>query len=568
MSEESTQPDVYPVSLSTRELEQQRQEALPDELPAGYYLDNFQFLLRFVSERYARLLTAEEKSFAETFAGLDESASKLFVRLLNRKGEYFRVDKLNYDEIPNIDTALDELVGVGLAQRVVPPIEESLKLCLRQELLQHSAISNQAGGLPSKKQDLIDSFLERDVNPLEELDIPVVRQLGEEFIALYRLLFFGNFHQNMTEFVLHELVAPFENYALENESGLFSDRTVIDALIELKVLSELSYELVEQDEEGDLLLALAAKLPERPGEPLLARRYDRIVNRISRQLERLDRPEEALGLYRQSKSAPSRERQARLLVKLDDADTAMLVCESIVEAPENEEELEFAHQFGARLAKKHELQRNVFIVADTSVPTELIEIPWCDDRVESNAVTYFEQSGYDAYYVENSLFRSLFGLYFWDVIYAPVKGAFFHPFQKGPSDLYSPDFFSARQAMIEQRLDDIDDRFAKQITDTLKEKYGTANQFVYWGLFDDRLLNQCFTLIPTAHLKSIFTRMLADLRNNTNGLPDLILFDADGYRLVEIKGPGDKLQKNQTRWFQFFQAEQIPASVVNVEYDR
>ncbi|MBL6692209.1 MAG: VRR-NUC domain-containing protein, partial [Pseudomonadales bacterium] len=32
------------------------------------------------------------------------------------------------------------------------------------------------------------------------------------------------------------------------------------------------------------------------------------------------------------------------------------------------------------------------------------------------------------------------------------------------------------------------------------------------------------------------------------------------------KGPGDKLQKNQTRWFEFFRQENIPASVANVEY--
>ena len=81
---------------------------------------------------------------------------------------------------------------------------------------------------------------------------------------------------------------------------------------------------------------------------------------------------------------------------------------------------------------------------------------------------------------------------------------------------------------------------------------------------------QCATVlvntIPGEHLCRIFRRMLADLRNNTNGLPDLILFSGNSYQLVEIKGPGDKLQKNQTRWFEFFRQENIPASVANVEY--
>jgi hypothetical protein len=30
-----------------------------------------------------------------------------------------------------------------------------------------------------------------------------------------------------------------------------------------------------------------------------------------------------------------------------------------------------------------------------------------------------------------------------------------------------------------------------------------------------------------------------------------------GYCLIEVKGPGDSLQKNQQRWMQFFQAQEI-----------
>ena len=85
-------------------------------------------------------------------------------------------------------------------------------------------------------------------------------------------------------------------------------------------------------------------------------------------------------------------------------------------------------------------------------------------------------------------------------------------------------------------------------------------------MLDDVLLSRCVNNIPVEHLQLIFRRMLNDLRNNTNGLPDLILFDDSEYRMIEIKGPGDKLQKNQTRWFNFFRREKIPATVVNVEY--
>jgi hypothetical protein len=38
------------------------------------------------------------------------------------------------------------------------------------------------------------------------------------------------------------------------------------------------------------------------------------------------------------------------------------------------------------------------------------------------------------HYVENSLINSLFGLLCWPAIFAPLPGAFFHPFQRGPVD--------------------------------------------------------------------------------------------------------------------------------------
>ena len=41
-----------------------------EELPAGYYLDNFQYLLDFVSRQYSHLLTEAELAYATGFCGL------------------------------------------------------------------------------------------------------------------------------------------------------------------------------------------------------------------------------------------------------------------------------------------------------------------------------------------------------------------------------------------------------------------------------------------------------------------------------------------------------------------
>ena len=69
--------------------------------------------------------------------------------------------------------------------------------------------------------------------------------------------------------------------------------------------------------------------------------------------------------------------------------------------------------------------------------------------------------------------------------------------------------------------------------------------------------------------------MLSDVRNYRSGQPDLVYFpDADTetdaetnkYQLLEVKAPGDKLQKNQLRWMKCFNEHNIPHGVVHVEW--
>jgi len=61
----------------------------PDITPL-YYLDNFRYLITFVAARYHNLLNAREKIFLTRFSDLPLSAQALYVRLLQRKGPYFK----------------------------------------------------------------------------------------------------------------------------------------------------------------------------------------------------------------------------------------------------------------------------------------------------------------------------------------------------------------------------------------------------------------------------------------------------------------------------------------------
>lgn len=569
---------------------------LPDELPEGYYLDNFVFLLEFVRDRYHSLLTQSELQLINQFFAADESAQKLYVRMANRKGEYFRKDKLSYDEIPDIDSSLSSLELLQLSERVVPDIEAALPLCRKEELQQLPLAAEL--GRQVRRDELVAGILETGINPVAVLSIDVVRVLGMAELQVLKLLFFGNFYQDMTEFVLGELVSPFEQYELTSETSLFQNRQVVDDLVRFRDLSDLSHDLISADETGEHLIQLLGTIGPRPTQRLSARRHDRIVNRIARQLERLGRAAEALDAYQNTRATPSRERSARLLVSMDRPEDAIRLCEEISMTPRDEDEWEFSLSFGGRMAKKHQLDFSPLSEYSINrVPQQQIEVPRLHEKVELSALAWYlgiqgpeeaqrrervdqtESQASDSqgvqgdqdttgWYVENTLFRSLFGLLFWDIIFAPVPGVFFHPFQRGPDDLYTEDFVENRRHLIELRLAEIEsnDWCRDRIETVWSAKFGIANQFVGWRWLDRELIDTAVNRIPGEHLALVFNRMLADLKNNTNGLPDLILFEGDSYRLVEIKGPGDKLQKNQARWFRYFHEHKIPAEVVDVIY--
>lgn len=543
---------------------------LPDELPEGYYLENFEYLINFVQSRYHQLLTEEERAFSTRFFSLSDDAKRLYVRLTNRKGIYFRVDKLRYEEIGDHQSAIAELGRHDFLDEA-PEIDmaDVIGLITKDEILCLDICSNVK---KSQRRDELEALVleEPECDPVVELGLQIV-EVGElASLQVHRLLFFGNFHQDMTEFVLHELVSPFESYTLSPDFSLFRNRETLDEAVLLHELGELSHEVIVEDDTGSMILDFLDDLPERNTEPLLARRFDRIVNRLGRQLERLGVAEEALNAYGRSQATPSRERRARLLEKEARAVDALDMCREIIASPLDEEEMEFAVKFGHRIAKKHKQQSDDLpALRGHKIPEEMIRVAREYDSVEPCALNFYLGKGYKGYYVENALFRTMFGLTFWDIIFAPVKGVFFNPFQRGPLDLYTPEFRRARAGLIAQRFEALSsaEALANIVLRHVKAKEGIANDFVSWGLVDEEFLSLALTHIPVHDYLAVFDRMLLDLKNNTNGLPDLVLFDDDSYTLVEIKGPGDRLQKNQTRWFHFFLDHEIPAFVANVEYE-
>lgn len=83
-----------------------------------YYLENFQLVLNWVSERYDDVLIEEERELIECFSTMSLNARALFVRLVMRKGEFFRQSKLSYAEIGDIRAALTPLINADYLHKM------------------------------------------------------------------------------------------------------------------------------------------------------------------------------------------------------------------------------------------------------------------------------------------------------------------------------------------------------------------------------------------------------------------------------------------------------------------
>lgn len=546
--------------------------AEPAPLPPRYYLDNFGRLCSSVADQYGDLLSVRERGFLECFQSAGVDARCLFVRLVSRRGPLFRSEALHYPELDNLEAALEECMARGLLEvDDAPAVAELTGLLRRGELLEIYSQRLSLTGRERKADVLLRLAELPEPEVLEawhcwrEPSHYLVDVAYRAEVELFQLLFFGNSHQTLTEFVLSDLgISVFEDYSLDRTFRLFSDREEIEEYLVLRDLKVTFREAVEAGDEN-AVRDVAGTLLEVRGSPGLVRVRDRLRNRIARQLERLDEREAALALYSQSGLHPARERSARLLADAGRDSEALSLCEGMSESPWCEAEVDYTRRVLPTLRKRLSLDyeaatRDRFDVDELTLPREL--------PVEAAAARHYLETWQEVHYVENLLLNGSFGLAFWEQIFQAAPGAFINPFQSAPLDMYSPDFYMLRQAELDSRLQYLESCDLKvELLAAYERHLGVTNRWVAWRGLPAELLAGALECIPTKHWLACWQRILFDPEANRSGCPDLIAMDPEhGYCLIEVKGPGDQLQLNQRRWLRFFQREHIPARVARVQW--
>ena len=537
-----------------------------------YYLDNFQDVLSWIATRYADLLSVEETQFIAQFGALPLPSRALFVRLVMRKGCLFRASKLNYPEIGDTRAAALPLLATGwvVADPVIS-LEELFDLLLKAEIAQ--AFDLAAPLRAARKAEQLEALREQHADDQAfsawyPACTDVLYRIGMQPLCdRLRLIYFGNYHQDWSEFVLSDLgVYQYEKVEFSPQSRGFRTRQDIE---HYEVLHQCRERYNDSAPADEVLRELAA-LPLPPENTWLASRRDKLTFQIAQHLEKCQDWPAAYRAYADCRYPGARGRAIRVLEKDEQPQAAYDRLTIALAAPESEAEQQLLLRMAPRLRRKlgHAKQ-----AASAAASVERIDLllPHPEQACYVEIVVRQHLSHDDApvYYVENTLINSLFGLLCWPAIFKAIPGAFFHPFHRGPADLHSADFYLRRSGDFSVCLARLDDgSYQASIRATLAAKHGIASPFVSWEVLGDGLLDLALACIPAAHLKKAFERILLDIKSNRSGFPDLIQFwpQEQRYRMIEVKGPGDRLQDNQLRWIAYCARHAMPVSVCYLQW--
>ena len=550
------------------------------ELPPKYYLHNFRHLVEFVERMYGGILYKEELDFIARFRQLPEDGQCLFLRMANRRYSVFFQDQLRYEELQITPELWAALFDASLAVPLNPDHEAYypflIRLSKKEELIDFGMwLGEEPNGLKRASKVGLEAWMEHQVAfedffaYLEEKEIRVVVQQEERAYAFLLFLYFGgNRYMDMSQFVIRDIGnIKLEEFGEDDFTPYFRNRQeaedkwqVWDHLAEFRAMRE---DTAPEEVAAYFDRTLPSHQDIAPvAHPLL----DSLYVKIGTWLERKKMPRLALGYYSKTQQPPARERQVRLLIKQKQKEEALALCQHILESYQNAEEKYFALDTLNMGDKKRRVK---------STTSYLRKAPSCQIsqkyqyKVERGVLDWYQAQGFEGFHCENGIWRGLFGLVFWDVLFDASHESVHNPFQRIPSDLYLPEFFPKREAQMREALGILDREDALgQLQERFEQKRGIFNPFIGWGEGLMGRIGKYLEYLSPNQIGEILLEMGRNLREHRAGFPDLYLYHPEKReaRFVEVKSPTDSLSAQQLHWLDVMEDLGIQAYVRRVEW--
>ncbi|XP_020253347.1 fanconi-associated nuclease 1 homolog isoform X2 [Asparagus officinalis] len=509
------------------------------------YQQNFCLMIEEVVNNHTHLFTSEEKLLLGSFDSLSNNAQRLFVRIYTRKGPWFRMSNISYPEISDLQTTSEELRLAGYicsfncSEDVVKyNIKEVLEVLNVFEMREISnSILSKKGVNLTRRQELIDAlFSAYEDETCQLLPKMILERAGTCIkissaadILFWRVqrLFFLNGEQDFSAFLLSDLgLIKFPQYNCAIVHPIFQYRS---DLLEYEESVEVAQIMDESLDENNLEKVMrcinvshehiqtsfreAAQSSKCGSPPAFFSRfsaswvYSKVLSLGVSVFERERRYEDAIRLLKDLLSQITRDsRRGYWTLRLSiDLEHINRVNESLAIAEEGV--LDPCVRAGSKLA----LQRRVLRLAK---PPRRWKTP-----------SY-----------ANSVKRT-------------IK-------EMAPLDFLTDDFYITRRNLIELHLQKIQKGKAGEILIASWDSHvGTACHGVNWDRHSLSDLRAVVSCIGGSCLASLCRHLALDYRSWCSGMPDLLLWrfhggdgDAGRAKLVEVKGPRDRLSEQQRAW--------------------
>ena len=533
-------------------------------LPTFYYLQHFKEFLDYFAGEHKALLNAKAQDFIQTFYGADKSEQAMIARLASRKHAVIAIKTLLYDEIKNPNEVLERLRTCGLISSASNASNTMLVTALaKAELFEILEILQIPLPKTSIKQaELHDYFCNQidDRNKSKISALPYVVRQFDSTLKFLLFIYFGHLNGKLNQFSMRDLgilrtradavtgEAKFEN-AMDAQSAFYyaclresiSNKTVLEppalnalpsvssahaSQIKSKCLYELGRYFLQSNRQYSL-------------EAWLASNTDTAIESWIREK------------YKDG-------------AKTDVANKLL----SIIENGASESLLYFAEDFYAR---KYNKKRTSLLTDMLRDATHTLSI---DSRynqmVEQGVIAYYSRNNIKAFRTENQLWKSLFGLVFWPILYEQESANLSNEFERMPPSLKTNQFYHEHTNSIENALAALQTHngLYQLLVKHAARYYGKTNSIFMWR---KNLLEHLQILVmhtPIEQLVGYLHTMTKDYASLKDGYPDIMLLDNGALRFEEIKATGDSLRRNQLVTLQKLKQHGFDVHITQVEWVR
>ena len=523
-------------------------------------------MLDFVDTHYAHVLLEQHIRFIRDFRALPRNAQCLYVRLVNRKGRIFARNKIRYPELGDLQPLLDVLVaGAWVGQPQDSDFEDLLGFLTRSELYRILLPRFTGMGRSLKKAELVEFASEhaqpRDFTTSSESGRVLVQQRSDE-VRYLLFLYFGRIRDSLSQFTMRDLGLVRTQDFKDTYEARFTDRE--EALEHYFFASRLR-DLQRASATDTTRMSQAVQQWPDTNYAASSKLRDELALKLGRKMEKIGDHAMALSIYGAGESSECNERLVRLLLKSGERDQARAHLERCLDEPRSDEEWLVARDLYERKFQK----KRTSTLTDMIVAADVVDIDESKSGSPERAVIeHFQSTGQQAYRTENLLWRTLFGLLFWNELFVGDESSLHSPFEFMPSSLINESFYPSLQERIEARLELLRDRAAvkRYLLKISTECYGTPNGVFRWRR---ELSEAVFALLDRADADSvamILRQMCRNYEESRYGYPDLMVVDDEGVRFVEVKTQGDQLRRNQLVRLQQLRGAGFRADVLRVRW--